>query len=93
LGGAPVCEPPVDYQTVDAHTGFHLLPQRWMVDRTFAWLGRYRCLSKDYERSIKSSEGMVYLASIRHLLNGLAAANFSALQPVPKKFWLREKLA
>jgi putative transposase len=56
----------------DAHRGFHLLPRRWVVERTFAWLGRYRRLSKDYERCCKSSEAMVYLASIRRLLNRLA---------------------
>ncbi|MDX1994806.1 MAG: DDE transposase, partial [bacterium] len=38
----------------------------------FAWLGRYRRLSKDYERCPKSSEGWVYLASIRRLLNHVA---------------------
>lgn len=58
----------------DAQHGFKLLPRRWVVERTFAWLGRSRRLSKDYERCAKSSEGMVYLASIRRLLNRLAAA-------------------
>jgi putative transposase len=57
----------------DAQAGFQLLPRRWVVERTFAWLGRYRRLSKDYERCAKSSEAMVYLASIRRLLNRLAA--------------------
>jgi putative transposase len=57
----------------DARSGFHLLPRRWVVERTFAWLGRYRRLSKDYERCPRSSEAMVYLASIRRLLNHLAA--------------------
>jgi len=56
----------------DAQAGFKLLPRRWVVERTFAWLGRYRRLSKDYERCSKSSEAMVYLASIRRLLNRLA---------------------
>lgn len=56
----------------DAHQGFQLLPRRWVVERTFAWLGRYRRLSKDYERCCRSSEAMVYLASIRRLLNRLA---------------------
>lgn len=58
---------------VDAQAGFKLLPRRWVVERTFAWLGRYRRLSKDYERCPKSSEAMVYLASIRRLLHRLAA--------------------
>lgn len=54
----------------EAH-GFTLLPRRWVVERTFAWLGRYRRLSKDYERCTKSSEGMVYLASLHRLLRKL----------------------
>ena len=58
---------------VDVQAGFKLLPRRWVVERTFAWLGRYRRLSKDYERCASSSEAMVYLASIRRLLNHLVA--------------------
>jgi putative transposase len=57
----------------DSHHGFKLLPRRWVVERTFAWLGRYRRLSKDYERCSRSSEAMVYLASIRRLLDHLVA--------------------
>jgi putative transposase len=56
----------------DTLAGFQLLPRRWVVERTFAWLGRYRRLSKDYERCSHSSEAMVYLASIRRLLHRLA---------------------
>jgi putative transposase len=48
--------------------GFAVLPRRWVVERTFAWLGHYRRLSKDYEESVRSSEGMIYLASIHTLL-------------------------
>ncbi|MEA3643620.1 MAG: transposase, partial [Lamprobacter sp.] len=48
--------------------GFHILPRRWVVERTFAWLGRSRRLSKDYERKPTSSEAQVYLASGRLLL-------------------------
>jgi putative transposase len=54
--------------------GFVLVPIRWVVERTFAWLGRYRRLSKDYERLTENSEGMVYLASIHRLLRRLAPA-------------------
>lgn len=55
-----------------AKTGFFLVPTRWVVERTFAWLGRYRRLSKDYERLTDISEGMVYVASISRLLKRLA---------------------
>jgi putative transposase len=58
----------------DPHTkGFVVLPKRWVVERTFAWFGRFRRLSKDYERHLASSEGMIYLASIRTLLRHCAA--------------------
>lgn len=52
--------------------GFIVLSKRWIVERTFAWLGNCRRLSKDYEESPASSEGMIYLASIRLLLKRLA---------------------
>lgn len=48
--------------------GFVLLPKRWVAERTFAWLGRSRRLSKDYERRTDSSEAMIRLASISSLL-------------------------
>lgn len=54
--------------------GFEVLPKRWIVERTFAWLGRYRRLSKDYEQLLPNSQGMVFLASIHHLLKRLAPA-------------------
>ena len=54
--------------------GFQVLPRRWVVERTFAWLGRYRRLSKDYERCTKSSEGVVYIASIHTMMRRIAAA-------------------
>jgi putative transposase len=54
--------------------GFVVLPQRWVVERTFAWLGRSRRLSKDYEKLPDNSVGMVYVASIQRLLSHLAPA-------------------
>jgi putative transposase len=51
-----------------AVAGFHVLPHRWVVERTFAWFGRYRRLSKDYEQLTASSEAMIYLASIHTML-------------------------
>jgi len=44
--------------------GFQVLPHRWIVERTFGWLGRYRRLARDYEHTVVSSETMTYLASI-----------------------------
>ena len=48
--------------------GFQVLPRRWVVERTFGWLGRYRRLSRDFEHTVLSSESMVYVASIRRML-------------------------
>jgi len=48
--------------------GWILLPKRWVVERTFAWLGRYRINSKEYERLTTSSEAEVYISSIQILL-------------------------
>jgi putative transposase len=43
-------------------TGFAVLPRRWVVERSFAWIGRYRRLSKDYEARTDTSEGMIWAA-------------------------------
>ena len=48
--------------------GFVLLHRRWVVERTFAWLGRYRRNSRDYERSTGSSEAMIQVSSIHRML-------------------------
>jgi putative transposase len=53
--------------------GFCVLPRRWVVERTFGWLGRYRRLSKDYEHSIQSSEAMIRLAMIHIMVRRLAS--------------------
>ena len=47
--------------------GFVLLPARWVVERTFAWLGRYRRHSRDYERQTESSEAMLLISMIHHM--------------------------
>ena len=44
--------------------GFEVLPKRWIVERTFSWLGKFRCHSKDYERTTELSEAMVYISMI-----------------------------
>src|SRR5215207_812916 len=52
--------------------GFVVLPRRWVVERTFAWLGFHRRLSKDYEALPETSEAMIYVAMIRLMLTRLS---------------------
>jgi putative transposase len=52
--------------------GFTLLPKRWIVERTFAWLGRSRRLSKDYEGLPETTEAWVRIAMIHLMLKRLA---------------------
>jgi len=59
----------------DAPPGFAVIPRRWVVERTFAWMGRNRRLSKDYERTNTSSEATVWLANIAIMLQRLAPKN------------------
>src|SRR5579875_1834196 len=53
---------------------FQVLPRRWVVERSFGWLGRFRRLSKDYEYRLETSEALIQLASSVHLLRRLASA-------------------
>jgi transposase len=55
-------------------TGFHLLPRRWVVERTLAWLNRNRRLAKDFEASITSATTWIYIASVQLLIRRLAVA-------------------
>jgi transposase len=55
-----------------AKRGFVLLPRRWVVERTFAWLGRFRRLARDYERLGKTLEGLHWLAAVALLLGKAA---------------------
>lgn len=62
---------PVDVEPTTM-PAFTVLPRRWVVERTFAWIGRYRRMSKDYEYLTASSETMFYLAMSRLMLRRLA---------------------
>ena len=58
----------------DGHKGFVVLPRRWVVERSFAWLTQCRRLGKDYEVLPSSSEAMIYIALTRLMVRRLAAA-------------------
>jgi putative transposase len=68
----------------DDMQGFVVLPHRWVVERTFGWLNRYRRLAKNYERKTESSEAMVQIAMIRLMLRRLA-------KPAPKIVCLNQQ--
>jgi putative transposase len=56
----------------DDVVGFAVLPRRWVVERTFGWIGRYRRMSKDYETLPDSSETMIYLTMINLMVHRLS---------------------
>lgn len=58
----------------DTAKGFEVLPRRWVVERTLAWLNRNRRLGKDFETSLASAESWVYLANIQLLVHRLGRA-------------------
>jgi transposase len=57
--------------------GFQLLPRRWVVERTFAWLNRNRRLAKDFEASIASAKAWVYITSVQLLIRRLACSKLN----------------
>ena len=65
----------------DGSVGFVKLPRRWVEERTFAWLGRYRRNSRDYERFSESSEAMIKVSSIHRMLGLLKWVQPVWLQP------------
>ncbi len=56
---------------LDAEPGFKVLPRRWVVERTFGWMTRFRRLVRDYERRIDASEAFIYVAMSSILLRRL----------------------
>jgi putative transposase len=70
--------------------GYVKLPRRWVVERTFAWLGRYRRHSRDYERYSHSSEAMIKVSSIHRMLRLLNPDK--SKKPVPFKYRKTQEL-
>lgn len=64
--------PPEQLAMLKGHRSFKVLPRRWVVERTFAWICRYRRHSKDYEHLPASSEAFIYAAMVRLMLARLA---------------------
>ena len=56
-----------------APNAFEVLPKRWIVERTFSWLGRYRRLSKDYETLTECSEAMIRVAMINLMVHRISS--------------------
>jgi putative transposase len=72
----------------EGQKGFAVLPKRWVVERTLAWLGRCRIHSKDYERLPECSEAQVHLSMIHLMLRRLTHAEYSdpfRYQRLPRK--------
>ncbi len=57
----------------DIAQGFELLPRRWVVERTFAWLGRNRRLAKDFETTLESSTAWLFMASVQLMTRRVAS--------------------
>jgi putative transposase len=58
--------------------GFEVIPWRWVVERTFAWFGNYRRLSKDYEYWVYTSDAMIYAAMVHLMVRRLARLQSSS---------------
>ena len=62
----------IDWSKYLPESGFHVIPRRWVVERTFAWFSHNRRLSREYERLCATSEAWIYLTMIRLMLRRLA---------------------
>jgi hypothetical protein len=72
----------VTWQKLMPPKGFRVLPRRWVVKRTFAWIGHNRRMSKDYERLCAAGEAFVYAAMTRLMVRRLTCA-----QGFPDSLW------
>ena len=69
-----VCGEQVRVEVIERQSkGFEMLPKRWIVERTFGWLNRFRRLSKDFELYAEMSEAMIFGSLIRLMTRRMAA--------------------
>ncbi len=68
---AEFCQWTLEIVKRNEQKGFHVLPRRWVVERTYAWIGRCRRMSKDYEELPENSEAMIQVAMIHLMLRRL----------------------
>ncbi len=69
-----VCGEQVRVEVIERQSkGFEILPKRWIVERTFGWLNRFRRLSKDFELYAEMSEAMIFGSLIRLMTRRMAA--------------------
>lgn len=66
-----VTQEQIDRGEIPVMPSFTVLPRRWVVERTFAWIGRYRRMSKDYEYKIQTIKTMLFLCLVRTFLKRL----------------------
>lgn len=73
----------IEVEVTKKESGFKVSRKRWVVERTFAWITRQRRMTRDYERTIESSENMIYISMVRIMLKQLC--------PVPQPWRNGEK--
>jgi len=79
-------ENPIDLEIVPRkknQQGFEVLPWRWIVERTFGWLGRYRRMSKEYDVLPKTTESFIHIAMIKLMLGRLTTRPPAHRKPPP----------
>ena len=75
---------PKDQEPPSYPKGFIVLPRRWVVERTFSWIGQNRRMSKDYERLTETGEAFVYVAMSRLMARRLARVQgFQTISQTP----------
>jgi putative transposase len=70
----------IDLEVVErepGQVGFKLLPHRWVVERTFSWMGNYRRMSKDYEYWVYNADAMIYAAMVHLMTRRLTRSTVS----------------